>query len=103
MEIVPELFNYKVSILNPLTKLTVLVIFLVGTFFFYKARSKYRGELGKVVYRLFIAGVIGSLAMFIRFSGDYINYWKRGESLGYAVLGVANIYAVWPLLTFVKK
>lgn len=98
-----DLFNYKVSILNPLTKLLVLMVFMVSTFFFYNAREKYRGELGKVVNRLFIAGIIGSLAMFIRFSGDYINYWKWAESLGYAALCIANIYAVWPLLAFTRK
>jgi cell division protein FtsW (lipid II flippase) len=100
---VHDLFNYKVSVLNPLTKLMVLVIFLIGTYFFYNAREKYRGELGKVVRRLFMAGVIGSLAMFVRFTGDYINYWKWMESLGYAALCLANIYAVWPLLTFKRN
>ena len=100
---VHDLFNYKVSILNPLTKLFVLLIFVTGTFFFNKARGKYRGEVGKVVHRLFIAGICGSLAMFIRFTGDFINYWKWGESLGYAAFTLANIYAVWPLITFTKK
>jgi len=98
-----DIFNYKVSILNPVTKLMVFAIFMLGTVYFHLARGKYRGELGKVVNRLFIAGIIGSLAMFIRFSADYIHYWKWLESLGYTALAVANIYAVWPLFTFVKK
>ena len=100
---VHDLFNYKVSILNPLSKLFVFLIFLIGTIFFNKARSKYRGELGKVVQRLFIAGIFGSFAMFVRFTGDYVTYWKWMESLGYAALSIANIYAVWPLFTFGRK
>jgi hypothetical protein len=100
---VPELLNYKISILNPLGKMIVPIIFLIGTYLLYTARDEYGGELGKVVNRLCIAGLIGFLAMSIRFTGDYFEYWKWAESLGYVAMCVANVYAAWPLLTFIKK
>jgi len=100
---VPELLNYKVSFLNPLLKIIVPLIFLFGAYYFYRARNAYGGEMGKVVRRLAFAGVIGFFAMSLRYAGDLFSVWKWGESLGYLVFGIANVYAVWPLLTFLTK
>ena len=99
-----EIFNYKESILNPLLKLIVPFIFLWGTFYFYKARDLYQGELGKVVNRLAIAGLMGFLATLFRFSADiWTISFKWGESLFFLLLALANIYAAWPLLTFIRR
>lgn len=100
---VPDLINYKVSFLNPLAKMIVPIIFLLAAFLFFKARKQYGGELGKVVTRLAIACVIGFLAMSVRYAGDILIVWKWGESLGMAALGVANIYAIWPLIAYVRE
>jgi hypothetical protein len=100
---VPELLSYPKSFLNPLLKIIVPLIFLFGAYYFYRARNAYGGELGKVVRRLALAGFIGFLASVIRYAGDLVVLWKWGESLGYLVFGIANVYAVWPLLTFLTK
>jgi hypothetical protein len=79
------------------------VTFLVGAYFFYRARNQYSGEMGKVVRRLVFVGVIGFLASAVRYAGDILVLWKWAESLGYVIFGIANVYAVWPLLTYVMK
>jgi hypothetical protein len=99
-----DLFNYKTSFLNSGLKLLVPLIFLVGTIFFFSLRNKYQGEIGTVVRRLVIAGVFGILANFFRYGADI--WWadlKWGESIGYVLFAAANVYAVWPLLTFGRE
>ena len=100
---VPDLLNYKVSFLNPAIKVSVALVFIIAAVVLFRTRDKYGGELGKVVLRLAIASVIGFLAMSLRYAGDFLVLWKWGESLGYTILGIANIWAAWPLLTYVKK
>jgi hypothetical protein len=98
---VPELLNYKISFLNPALKILVPLIFLAGSIYFFSIRNKYLGEIGRVVGRLAIAGIIGFLANFFRYGADiwFVDY-KWGESLGYLFFALANVWAVWPLLKF---
>ena len=99
-----ELFNYKTSILNPLLKIITPVLFLVATYYFYRARSLYQGELGKVVRRLIAASMMGALANFFRYGADiWFTNLKWGESLMYMLFGLVSVYAVWPLLTFMNR
>ncbi len=100
---VPDLLNYGVSILNPALKLLVPLLFLYGTYEFYKSRQEYGGEIGKVVQRLFVAGIVGILANGFRYAGDALITWKWGESTGFLIFGLVNIYAVWPLVAFIRK
>lgn len=101
---IPDFLNYKVSILNPALKLIVPLIFLWATYYLYRARNQYQGEIGKVVRRLAIAGAIGFLATFFRYSADmWFQSLKWGESLFFLAFGIANIYAAWPLLTFMRQ
>lgn len=95
-------FNYGTSPLNPGLKILVILIFIVGTVYFYKARHRYGGELGKVINRLFIAGILGVASFGFRYAGDLFAVWKWGESLMYVLFGLANVYAVWPLLVFAR-
>jgi hypothetical protein len=98
-----DLLNYKTSILNPTYKILAPAMFLVSAYFLFHARNQYKGELGKVVNRLLFASIIGFLAMSLRYAGDYYQFWKWAESLGYVAMCAANVFAVWPLMTFVKK
>jgi hypothetical protein len=101
---IPDLLNYKVSILNPALKLIVPLIFFYGTYWFYRSRQEYGGEIGKVVQRLAVAGVVGVLANGFRYTADVVDVsWKWGESLGFLVFGLVNAYAVWPLVTFIRR
>ena len=95
-----DLLNYKTSFLNPAFKILVPLIFLVGSVYFFRIRDKYQGVIGIVVRRLLIAGIFGVLAHSFRLSGDIASNFKWGESIGYLLFAAANVYAVWPLLTF---
>lgn len=96
-----DLLNYKTSFLNSALKILVPLIFLAGSVYFYNIRNKYKGELGKVVRRLVIAGIFGFLANAFRYSADiWFSNLKWGESIGYLLFAAANVYTVWPLLTF---
>ncbi len=100
---VPDILNYKVSLLNPGLKLIMPLLFLCCAYYLFQSRNKYGGELGKVVRRLLVAALIGALAMSFRFSADFTTVlWKWGETLGLLALALANLYAVWPLLQFAK-
>ncbi len=100
---VPDILNYKVSLLNPALKLLMPLLFLYCAYCLYQSRQKYGGELGKVVRRLFVAALIGVLAMSFRYLGDITTVlWKWGESLGLLALALANLFAVWPLLQFAR-
>ena len=35
--------------------------------------------------------------------GDILVVWKWGESVGFLLFGLFNVYAVWPLVTFIRK
>jgi hypothetical protein len=97
---VPELLNYKTSFLNPALKILVPLIFLIGTFYFYRIRNKYEGVLGVVIRRLAMAGMFGFFANFFRYGADiWFVDLKWLESLGYLCFVAANVYAVWPLLS----
>lgn len=97
-----DLFNYATSPLNPGLKILAVLLFLVGTVYFFIARKRYGGELGKVINRLCLVGVLGILSYAFRYAGDLITLWKWGESLMYLLFGLASIYAVWPLLAFAR-
>lgn len=100
---IPSFLDYSTSILNPILKLIAPVVFLIAAIYFFRARSQYGGEMGKVVGRLAFASVVGLCAMTLRYLGDVLVLWKWGESLGYVVFGLANVYAVLPLFTFAWK
>jgi hypothetical protein len=101
---IPDLFNYGKSFLNPALKILVSLIFLFGSLYFYRIRDQYQGEVGKVVSRLAIAGFVGFLASFFRYGADI--WWvdlKWGESIGYLCFAIANVYAVWPLIAYIRE
>jgi hypothetical protein len=57
-----------------------------------------------VVQRLFIAGLVGFLANGFRYAADVLHVsWKWGESVGFLIFGLVNLYAVWPLMRFGQK
>ena len=103
---IPDLLNYKMSILNPMLKLLTPLLFLWGTYYAYKASRRYRGEIGKLMRALALVGVAGFLANLFRYLGDVMTMWKWGESIGYLLFCIVNLYAAWyaagPLVKFVR-
>jgi hypothetical protein len=103
---ISDLFNFKTSCLNPALKILVPLLFLLGSFYFFRLRNQYRGgALGQVVQRLAFVGLVGFLAHGFRYGADLwvMDNLKWGESLGYLLFAAANVYAVWPLLSFGQK
>jgi hypothetical protein len=101
---IPDLINYKISFLNPALKLLVPAIFLIGAYYFFRMRNQYQGEIGVVIKRLALVGLVGFLANFFRYGADiWFASWKWGESLGFLAFALANVYAVWPLLAFIQE
>lgn len=104
---IPDLLNYKMSILNPALKLLVPFVFLCGTYFAYQGSRRYPGEIGKLMKALVLVGVVGFLANLFRYVGDIVTVSKWGESIGGIIFGLANVYAAWyaagPLVKFIKQ
>jgi hypothetical protein len=105
--VVPDLLNYGKSFLNPALKMLVPLIFLVGTFYAYRAVRRYPGEISKLMWALVLVGVTGFLANLFRYLGDVITLWKWAESIGNLFFGLANLYAAWyaagPLVKFIQQ
>ncbi len=92
-----ELFSYKDSILNPLLKLIVLVLFIIAVYVFYRCRLIYGGKLQIVATLLMLGGVAGVLAWIFRYEGDFYTQWKWAESffsLALAIITLVIAYIV---------
>jgi hypothetical protein len=103
-----DLFNYSKSFLNPALKLLILLLFLGGTYYAYRAARRYQGEISKLMRALMLVGGVGFLANLFRYLGDVMTLsWKWGESVGFFVFGLVNLYAAWyaagPLAKFVQQ
>lgn len=104
---VPDLLNYGKSFLNPALKILVPLLFLWGTYYAYRAVRRYPGEISKLMWALLLVGVTGFLANLFRYLGDIITLWKWGESVGFLMFGLVNLYAAWyaagPLVKFIQQ
>jgi cytochrome b561 len=102
-----DLLDFKTSIISILLKWIIPLVFLFGACLFFRARKNFSGELKLFVSSLALAGLFGFIAHALRLSGDYMKFWKWGESIGYLVFVALNIYCAWraagPLVNYVKK
>ncbi|MFA4849579.1 MAG: hypothetical protein WC626_07615 [Methanoregula sp.] len=92
-----ELFSYQNSILNPLLKLIVLVLFVIAVYVFYRCRLIYGGKLQLIATLLLLGGVAGVLAWIFRYEGDFYTQWKWAESffsLALAIITLVIAYIV---------
>lgn len=92
-----ELISYKDSFLNPLLKLTVLMLFILSVYFFYRARLLYGGKLHLIATLLLLGGVAGSVGWLFRYEGDFYTQWKWAEStfaLALAIISLVIAYIV---------
>lgn len=90
-----ELLSYKNSFLNPLLKIITVIMFGIGTYYFFKARQKYGGELKRIANLLFLGGVAGFASSAFRYAGDFITFWKWGESLLFLIFGLTSFYVAY--------
>ena len=90
-----EILSYKTSILNPLIKIISIVIFCIGTYYFYMARQKYGGQLKTIANLLFLGGLAGIASAISRIIGDYILFTKWGESVFFLIFGIVSLYVAY--------
>lgn len=90
-----EILSYKNSFLNPLLKIIIVIMFGIGTYYFFKARQKYGGELKRIANLLFWGGIAGFASSAFRFAGDFITFWKWGESIFFLIFGLASLYVAY--------
>jgi hypothetical protein len=96
--VVIEILSYKSSILNPLLKLLVLAIFVIGTWYFYQAGKKFGGNVGKIARFLMWGGVAATIGAGCRYLGDFFIQYKWLESTGsllFAIISVIVAYLVY--------
>lgn len=92
-----DFLNYGESFLNPLLKLLVVILFVIGTIFFFRARMRFGGDLKTIATMLTLTGVAGVVSGFSRFIGDYVLIWKWSESvfmLTFAVVSFSVGYLI---------
>ena len=92
------IFDYGSSILNPLLKIIVPLLYVVGMIYFDRAREKHTGVVAVVGRRFAMVGTMGILAGLFRYTGDSFIQSKWGESLFFLAFALVNLYAVWPLM-----
>ncbi|OPY85060.1 MAG: hypothetical protein A4E65_00198 [Syntrophorhabdus sp. PtaU1.Bin153] len=100
------IFSYYSSPLNGLLKILVILLFAIGTWYFYKATQRFGGNIQKIARFLTVGGIFGCLAALFRFLGDYNVQDKWVESLGgilFALVSLFVAYLVYRNLTEINK
>jgi hypothetical protein len=87
----PDLLSYPNSVLNPLLKVVVLVLFIIAVYLFYRCRLIYGGKLRLIATLLLVGGVAGILAWIFRIEGDFYSQWKWAESVFSLVLAIITL------------
>lgn len=95
-----ELFSYKTSILNPLLKVAVIVMFGIGTWYFYKVQKKFKGNIGEIARALVWGGIAGFIGATFRLAGDYFTEFKWLESTGALLCALVSVYVAY--IVYVK-
>jgi hypothetical protein len=92
---VVELFSYKSSILNPLLKILVILLFGIGTWYFYRAQKKFKGNIGEIARALMWGGIAGLVGAGFRLAGDVFMEFKWIESTGGLLFAAASVYIAY--------
>jgi len=90
-----EILTYKSSVLNPLLKIVVFILFAIGTWYCYLAWNKYGGNLKKIAFALMAGGIAACIGAGARFLGDYLLQFKWLESTGAIIFALATILVAY--------
>lgn len=90
-----EILSYKTSILNPLFKLLIIILYAVGTWYFYLAWKKFGGNLKFMAGALMCGGFAAVIGSSARFLGDYLVQFKWLESTGAIVFALVSVFVAW--------
>lgn len=101
-----QILSYYDSPLNTLLKILIIILFAVGTWYFYQAGKRFGGNLQKIARLLMWGGIFGCIAGLFRLLGDYNIQDKWVESLGglmFALVSLVLAYLVYTNLTEINK
>ncbi|PKG33209.1 hypothetical protein [Methanoregula sp.] len=87
-----EILSYKASILNPVFKCLIIILYSIGTWFFYKAWKKYEGNLKVIAGALMCGGIAACIGAGARFLGDYLAQFKWMESTGAVIFALVSLF-----------
>lgn len=90
-----EILSYKASILNPLFKCLIVILYAIGTWFFYRAWRKYEGNLKVIAGVLMCGGIAACIGAGARFLGDYLVQFKWMESSGAIIFAFVSLFVAW--------
>lgn len=76
-------------------KIITIVMFGIGTYYFFRARQKYGGELKRIANLLFFGGLAGFASALFRIVGDYMIVTKWGESVFFLVFGLVSLFVAF--------
>jgi len=94
-----EILSFKTSILNPLLKFLVFILFAIGTWYFYLAWKKFGGNLKIIAGALMCGGIAGCIGAGARFLGDYMIQFKWIESTGAIIFALASLLVAYLVYT----
>lgn len=100
------LLSYYDSPLNGFLKILIIVLFAIGTWYFYKAGKRFGGNLQKIAQFLVWGGIFGCLAAVFRLLGDYNVQNKWVESIGgflFACISLFVAYLVYTKFTEINR
>jgi hypothetical protein len=94
-----EILSFKTSILNPLLKLLVFIMFTLGTWYFYLAWKKFGGNIKIIAGVLMCGGIAGCIGAGARLLGDYLLQFKWIESTGAIIFALASLFVAYLVYT----
>ena len=76
-----EILSYSSSFLNPLLKITAILLFVIAAGYLYRCRRRYGGILRQIATLLLAGAGAGIIASGFRYGGDFFTQYKWGESI----------------------
>ena len=83
-----EILSYNSSVLNPLLKIVVPLLFSLTAGYFFASRMRYGGLLQQIATLLFLDALALLISSLFRLEGDFNAQYKWGES-AFALISAA--------------
>ena len=97
------IFDGTQSLVSPLFKALVTVLFAAGTVLFHQAYLRYGGNLKKITIPLVISGMAGTVAAVFWLAGDQYAPLKWAESVFLLLLAVFSLLGSVAMYSYLKE
>jgi hypothetical protein len=104
------IFDYDTSILNPVLKIIIALLFVAISFIYYDVRKKYGGNVKSFVTGLFYFAIFVFIASTFRYFGDGIDFGftkdyslKWLQSIGFLIASLIYLLAGKKMLTLLGE